>query len=191
MDRHLQERLNQIPDKILSEGFLQGKGLGNEIAFWIFDYDAAAELQVRESIESLEIMLGKMHSHLKVVHINLLRYVVDYLTERNFIDKAIKLQRQKGDEALLRALAGPLHMSKFAPYLMQRSDAANKDLVFISGVGSVWPMLRSHNLLNTLHAELGDKPLVLFYPGVYDGQTMKLFGEITRKNYYRAFKLVA
>lgn len=190
MDRHLQERLNQIPDKILSEGFLQGQGLGNEIAFWIFDYDAKAELQVRESIESLENMLGRMHSHLKVVHINLLQYVVDYLTERNFIDKATDLQKLKGDDALLKALSGPLHMSKFAPYLMQRSDAANKDLVFISGAGSVWPMLRAHKLLNTLHAELGDKPLVLFYPGAYDGQTMKLFGKIPRKNYYRAFKLV-
>jgi len=190
MDRHLQARLNQIPKRILSEGFLEGQGLGNEIAFWIFDYDATFELQVRESIGLLKTTLEKKRSDLKLVHIDLFQYVVDYLTDRKIINKAADLQKQKGDEALLKALSGPLHMSKFAPYLMEHSDAANKDLVLISGAGSVWPMLRAHKLLNTLHAELGDKPLVLYYPGDYDGQSMKLFGEIPRKNYYRAFKLV-
>jgi hypothetical protein len=190
MDRHLQDRLNQIPEKILSEDFLRGQGLGNEIAFWIFDYEAEAELQVRESIQFLESLLEKKHSQLKVVHINLLDYVMDYLTERKFIDKATDLQKRKGDDALVKALAGPLHMNKFGPYLMQRSQAADTDLVLISGAGSVWPMLRMHSLLNTLHAKLGDKPLLLFYPGNYDGQTMKLFGAIPRKSYYRAFKLV-
>ncbi|MEZ4281610.1 MAG: DUF1788 domain-containing protein [Myxococcota bacterium] len=35
----------------------------------------------------------------------------------------------------------------------------------ISGVGSVWPMLRAHSLLNCLHTVIGKAPLVMFYPG--------------------------
>ncbi len=190
MEQRLQQRLNQIPERILSEEFLQGQGLGNEIGFWIFDYQPESELEVREYLVLLQGMLEKKYSHLKVVNINLLQSLVDYLGDRNFVEKAVQMQKEKGDEALLKALKGPLHMDKFAPYLAESSDANEQDIIFISGVGSVWPLLRAHNLLNSLHSLLGHKPVVLFYPGHYTGQTMSLFGKIPSNNYYRAFKLV-
>jgi hypothetical protein len=62
--------------------------------------------------------------------------------------------------------------------------------VLVSGVGCVYPILRAHSLLNNLHAVMGQTPLVVFYPGRYDGQSLRLFGKITTGNYYRAFKLV-
>ena len=190
MDHALQERLNQIPDKILSTEFLSGQGLGNEIGFWIFDYDPRYELAVREYIVFLESMLAKKHGHLKAANINLLNCLMDYLNDRNFVDKAIEIQKSKGDEALLKALKGPLHMDKFAPYMAAKYSAAEQDIIFISGVGSVWPLLRAHNLLNSLHSLLGHRPVILFYPGYYTGQAMSLFGKIPSDNYYRAFRLV-
>ena len=190
MDALLNERLNQIPAKILTDEFLKGQGLGNEIGFWIFDYQPESELQVREYVTFLEDMLTKKHAHLKVVHINLLSALIDYLCDRGFLDKAVRLQQEKGDDALLSALKGPLHMDKFVPYLNDRYNADKANLVLMSGVGSVWPMIRAHNILNRLHSVLGHVPLVLFYPGYYDGQSMSLFGRIPSNNYYRAFKLV-
>lgn len=190
MDQKLNDRLNQIPDKILSADFLSGQGLGNELGFWIFDYEPEHELDVREYLSFLENMLAKKHSHLNVVNINLLQSLVDYLGDRNFIEKAIQMQKTKGDEALLKALKGPLHMDKFAPYLTEKYAAAEQDIIFISGVGSVWPLLRAHNLLNSLHSLLGHKPVVLFYPGHYSGQALSLFGRIPSNNYYRAFWLI-
>ncbi|MNF37161.1 hypothetical protein D3C85_740360 [compost metagenome] len=190
MNQQLQDRLNQIPDKILTEEFLQSQGLGNEIGFWIFDYPAEDELHVREYLSFLQGFLDKKHAQLKVININLLQAMRDYLNQRSFTDKAIQMQKSKGDQALLKALSGPLHMDKFAPFLMEHSRAAEHDIVLISGVGSVWPVLRAHNLLNKLHALLGHKPLVLFYPGHYSGQSLALFNKIPSNNYYRAFKLV-
>lgn len=190
MDQRLQDRLNQIPEKILSTEFLSGQGLGNEIGFWIFDYEPEYELGVREYIEFLEVMLAKKYSHLKVMNINLMQSLVDYLGDRNFIEKAITMQKTKGDEALLKALKGPLHMDKFAPYLTTQYSTTEQDIIFITGVGAVWPLLRAHSLLNSLHSLLGHKPVVLFYPGCYNGQSMSLFGKIPSNNYYRAFKLV-
>ena len=122
--------------------------------------------------------------------INLLKCLVGYLADRNFVDKAIEMQKIKGDEALMKALKGPLHMDKFAPYLTEKHSATEQDIIFITGVGSVWPLLRAHNLLNSLHSLLGHKPVVLFYPGQYNGQAMSLFGRIPSNNYYRAFRLV-
>lgn len=190
MNQQLQTRLDSIPQKILSDEFLKSQGLGNEIGFWIFDYAPADELQVREYLSFLMSLLAKKHSHLKVVHINLLSVLKDYLDSRNFTDKAIQMQINKGDEALLKALSGPLHMDKFAPYLLETTQANDHDIVLLSGVGSVWPVLRAHNLLNKLHALLDQKPVVLFYPGEYSGQTLTLFNRIPSNNYYRAFKLV-
>lgn len=190
MNQQLQDRLNQIPDKILTEEFLKSQGLGNELGFWIFDYAPEDELQVREYLSFLQGFLAKKHRLLKVAHINLLQALREYLDQRSFTEKAIQMQQAKGDLALLKALSGPLHMDKFAPFLMEHSDADQHDVVLISGVGSVWPVLRAHNLLNKLHALLGHKPLVLFYPGHYSGQSLALFDRIPSNNYYRAFKLV-
>ncbi len=190
MNQQLQDRLNQIPDKILSEEFLKSQGLGNEIGFWSFDYPAEDELQVREYLGFLGELLARKHSRLKVVNVNLLQVMRDYLDQRSFTEKAIEMQKAKGDQALLKALSGPLHMDKFAPYLMEHSKAAEQDVVLLTGVGSVWPLLRAHSLLNKLHALLGHKPLVLFYPGHYSGQSMALFNRIPSDNYYRAFRLV-
>jgi hypothetical protein len=189
MSQPLQDRLNQIPDKILSHEFLQSQGLGNEIGFWIFDYPPEHELQVREYLTFLEGVLDRQHSELAVDHVNLLRVMRDYLQERGFLDKAIAMQQTKGDAALLKALRGPLHMDKFAPFLIRHALSEDPDIVLMSGVGSVWPVMRAHSLLNALHGRLGHKPLVLFYPGSYDGQSLTLFNQIA-SHYYRAFSLV-
>lgn len=190
MSQSLQDRLNQIPDKILSQEFLQSQGLGNEIGFWVFDYAPEEELKVREYLAFLTSFLSKKQSHLKVISINLLEMMRDYLEERKFLDKAVQMQERKGDQALLKALAGPMHMDKFAPYMMEQTNASEQDIILIHGLGSVWPVLRAHSLLNKLHGLLGHKPVVLFYPGEYDGQSLTLFNRIPSNNYYRAFSLV-
>ena len=88
------------------------------------------------------------------------------------------------------ALWAPLHERKLAQLFAEVAPPAEYDLILVSGVGSVWPLMRSHSLLNNLHAVMGSTPLVLFYPGRYDGQSLRLFGILQSKNYYRAFKLV-
>lgn len=191
MNQQLQQRLNKIPDIILSEDFLNKKGLGGDLCFWIFDYAPENELQVREYLAFLENMLSTKQSHLNVVNINLLEDMVTYLKERKLLDRAFDLQKKKGDDALLKALSGPLHMDKFVPFLLKHHNIKDQDLVLFSGVGSVWPLLRAHNLLNSLHADLGHVPLVLFYPGEYTGKDLTLFNRIPSNNYYRAFKLVS
>ena len=190
MSQILHDRLNQIPEKILSENFLRAGGLSGEIGFWVFDYDPSDELKVREYTTFLQGLLADRQPQLKVAHINLLQTMVDYLGDRRLLEKAIQLQQKKGDKALVSALSGALHMDKFAPYLADTSKAADQDIILISGVGSVWPLIRAHNMLNSLHSLLGHKPVVLFYPGEYTGQAMSLFGKIPSNNYYRAFKLV-
>lgn len=191
MNTKLQERLNQIAAKIVSDDFLQSKGLANDLNFWIFGYAPEDELQVREHISFLLDLTAKKHDELKVVHINLLELLRDYLNSRDILQRSMDKQLKDGDAALLKALHGPLHMDKFAPFLMSQTQADQHDVVLMSGIGSVWPLLRAHDMLNGLHALLGHKPLVMFYPGEYSGQNLSLFNRLPRNDYYRAFRLFA
>ena len=190
MKSDFNERLNKILDRITSDDFLHGKGLGNEIPFYAFDYPADREVEVREHIAFLLAQIPKRRPGLRFVHVNLFDLIIRHLKDRGFYDKALDLQKKKGDEALLKALAAPLDAGKLAAVFADEARPAEHDLVLVSGVGSAYPLLRTHNLLNNLHHRMGSTPLVLFYPGVYDGQSLRLFGTLEDKPYYRAFRLV-
>ena len=190
MNDGLTDRLNQILPTITSEAFLRGTGLGNEIAFYIFDYLPEAELRVREHIQFVLDHLPRTRPGLRVSHVHLLDFVLTYLRQRRLLDKAIAMQKTKGDAFVLKQLATILHPNKIAPMFAEVAQPEQHDLLLVSGVGSVYPLLRVHTLLNNLHAVMGQTPLVLFYPGRYDGQALRLFGKLTNANYYRAFKLV-
>ena len=197
----LADRLNQILPKLTSDDFLSARGIGNEIAFYIFDYAPEDELRIREHIRFLMDHLPKNRPGLRVAHINLFGFLIHYLKERNLLEKSFRLQREEGNAALLKALKGILHEEKIAQRFSDITKPAEHDLVLVSGVGGAYPLLRSHTLLSNLHAIMGQTPLVMFYPGIYDTQTLQLFGktgltggfaeERKRKtNYYRAFRLI-
>ena len=197
MNSSLRDRLNQILPKVTSDRFLSSEGIGNEIACHIFDYPASHELEVRDHIESMVGRIGTHHKNLRVLHLNLLDVVLDYLKHRGLLDKALEMQVKKGDHELRRALKGPLAAEKIRDFIAAEHSLEEYDLVLMSGVGSVWPMLRAHSLLNCLHTVMGHTPLVMFYPGSFDGTTLRLFDRVTSsgakpggKSYYRAFTLI-
>jgi len=197
MSDNLTQRLNQILPRITGEAFLSSEGIGNEIACYIFDYPARDELRVREHIQLMLSHMKSHHTDLRVLHLNLLDVVLAYLKKRGLFDKTLEMHAKKGDEAVLRALKGPLAAEKLRDFIGAEYAPAEHDLILLSGVGSVWPMLRAHGLLNCLHTVTGSTPLVMFYPGSFDGTTLRLFGRISSsasqpgtKPYYHAFILV-
>lgn len=186
--KQLQKRLEAILDKLESPEFLQNLGLGNEIGFYIFDYPAEHELMVRERMAYLtNKLVARGH---QFASINLFDCVIELLQQRNLLERAFQMQQQRGDDALFNALKGPLEQNRMADFIAEKADLANSEFILLHGLGSAWPMIRGHGLLNALHAKVGAVPTVLFYPGEYDGTTLKPFGQIDSNNYYRAFKLV-
>lgn len=190
-EHDLQKLLDGVLPRLRSDEFLKSKGLGNEIAFYVFDYPAEHELKVRKHIAFLIDKLGKDKPPVRVQHIDLLDVLVGYLQERGFLEKVIKMERDKGGAAAARALEGPLHPEKFAKAFVKVAKPDEHDALLVSGVGSVYPLIRTHQLLNNLHALIPSTPVVFFYPGTYDGKHFHLFGRLAGDNYYRAFKLVS
>jgi len=189
MTDKLQGRLNQILPTITSEAFLRAKGLGYDVAFHIFDYPASDELRVREHLTFLIGHLAKTRTDLRVAHVNLFEMVVSTLAARGFLEKSFEKQTKEGDQVLLKALAPMFESTKLSTAFAGCVHANETDLILVSGVGSAYPLVRTHNLLSALQPQLGSTPLVLFYPGTYDGQYVRLFGKLSGP-YYRAFKLI-
>ena len=186
--KRLNDRLDEIQPKIESEDFLKNQGLGNEIGFYVFDYPPESEITVREHLEYMTERLSKRGRNFK--SINLFEAVIELLDSRKLTERAFKVQKERGDDALFNALKGPLEQNRLAEFIASRIDLENTEFILLHGLGSAWPIIRGHGLLNALHAKVGNVPTVLFYPGEYDGTALKPFGKIESNNYYRAFKLV-
>lgn len=186
-----EERLNQILPKISSDDFLNSKGLGNEIGFWIFDYPPERELEMRDFLNRTVLTsLHKAQPPIRTGVINLFDLVIQLLKERKLLGKAIEMQRNKGDDAVMAALRPVLKEDKLAQKVVSLVELDNIDLLILSGVGSAYPMLRTHTLLSALHPLMGATPLLMIYPGRYDGYSLRLFNKLSEDHYYRAFRLV-
>ncbi len=115
MNYSLDERLNQILPRITSSDFLASKGLGNEIGFWIFDYPPERELEVRSFVTGTVMhALGKHIPPLRAVNVDLFSLVTGILEERKLLDKAIEMQKSKGNDKALAALRSVLQEDKLA-----------------------------------------------------------------------------
>lgn len=191
--KSLTNRLDQVMPKIESVDFLNNQGLGNEIGFYVFDYPAESELEVREHIT---FMTEKMNKRGRAfTSINLFEIVIEMLEARKLTERAFKIQKERGDEALFKALKGPLEQNRVAEFIankisLDNSGESKTEFILLHGLGSAWPIIRGHGLLNALHAKVGNVPTVLFYPGEWDGLTLKAFSTMEGNGYYRAFKLV-
>ena len=193
----LNARLNLILKKITAADFLQARGLSKEIPFHIFDYPAEDELRVREHVDFVLQQIPKRRPEIKFKHVDLFDFVLEYLQARKLLDKALDMQRKKGNAALLKALRGPLHEEKIAQRFNEAVQPGDLDIVLVSRVGSAYPLLRAHTLLSNLQQYMGNTALVMFYPGRYDGTTLRLFNKTGLAGdedrvppYYRAFRLV-
>ena len=192
MTADFEQRLNQVLPRLLSADVLDNRGAGGEIGFWIFDYPPEREMDMRLWLDDVIVPgIQKQRPDLRYAVVDLFQEVIALLQERKLLDKAYDMQLKKGDDALLASLRSVLKEDRLAARLVEKHDVAQLDLLIIRGVGAVYPMLRTHTLLSALHPHMRETPLLMFYPGRYDGLSLKLFNKLSDDNYYRAFRLVS
>lgn len=193
--KSLYERLDLIKPKILSSSFRAGQGLGNEINFWIFDYDAEDEMAVRDHIRHLKESITLERDDARLVVFDLFELMVDYLGDKKYLDRVLKMESEKKSGWIIDPIKKTLGLTEddnIDNVIAGRISEGNNpetDIIIIHGVGKAWPVIRSHTILNNLHSRVETTPLVMFFPGLYESE-LKLFGEITDDNYYRAFRLI-
>ena len=190
----LDERLNQIEKKISDQSFRRNKGLGNEIGYYIFDYDPREELHVRNHIQYLKNRINESDFDFQIIELDLFHLMVEVLEEEGYLEAFFNLERENGFFEMADSLVETLGLDETNELNLIISRILQEDLtdnvVFLTGVGKCHPIIASHNILNNLHQVLDSVPVVMFYPGEYSGQDLKLFGTMDSHNYYRAFRLV-
>ena len=190
--KNIYQRLDQIYSISMDKSFRENKGLGNEIGFYIFDYEPKDEMIVREHIAFLKQKVNQESQEIRINDFDLYEIILEILEEKGYLEKVFKMEKEKGTSTILTPIKKTLRLTQkndlVVNYISQRVQ--ENDIVFITGVGKAWPVIRSHTILNALHAVLDFVPVIMFYPGTYSGQDLVLFDEISDQNYYRAFKLI-
>lgn len=188
----LEERLDQAEAMIQTISFRENKGLGNEVGYYIFDYPPEQELYIRNWVEYVRQKNENSGDDYRIIVFDLYDIVIDILIQKGYLEKCYQFEKTKGFERVSKSISNMLKITSSDGLIVNyiKDHITEKSVVFITGIGKCYPILRSHTVLNNLHQVIDQVPVVLFYPGKYDGQELVLFGEIKDDNYYRAFKLV-
>lgn len=182
-----EERLFAI---LSGDRFLRMRGLG-EIPFFIYPYDPHAAIEVEAARKRIVNRLGAQGRTVR--EIDLYDLSVDLLKARGDWDEvlAVEPEMDKADFAeMLRAMLEP--EEQLAPAIRARLEAGpDFDLVLLTGIGEVFPYIRTHTVLNNLQSVVTDRPLLVFFPGEYTsstslGSSLVLFGLLKDDQFYRA-----
>ncbi len=188
----LVERLDAMELEIKKDRFPKSFGRPNEVNYWIFDYPPEKELEVRERIEYLKKKNKNGADDFELVVFDLYDMIMDFLEEKNFLEKCFNFEKKSGLERITKAVSNSMKFNDDDSIIVQhiKDNTPDNAVVFLTGIGKCYPILRSHKVLNNLHQAFVKAPVVLFFPGTYNEQELILFNEIKDDNYYRAFKLV-
>lgn len=183
----LVDRMKELKKKIGSERFLNNSGLGNEVPFYIFDYDPKKELNIREFVKNDLLKSYEGHDKVNIVEIDLFELLVESMKNDKIFDKAFKREEKSGSEKLFESLKKSFNSEIILKFIKEKS--VDKNVVLITGIGKVYPIIRSHNVLNNLQTIFDHEKVILFFPGEYTKQDLILFKKFTDNNYYRAFQI--
>lgn len=182
--------------KVLSsERFLKMEGLGNEVAHFIYDYDPSWELDVAQAKKRIKTKLDT-ELGIKVFEVNLYDLCVDLLKKRNVWDRVLAAEPTMDKPEFLKMLQNMLDpQMHLAPAIKELMAAEAFQVLFLTGIGEVFPFVRSHTVLNNLQTVVSDKPMLMFFPGRYEvsatqGSALVLFGQLKDDSFYRAKRIL-
>lgn len=187
--RNIDLRLRLIEERITNKEFLESKRIAGEVPFYIFDYSPEHELDVRKYTK---ILIKKLHDYYGIssIKLNLLELYLEILDEKDIKEAVLEREAEIGSEELGDILINIIEGEEIARKIGEKSNSHN--LVLLEGVGSVYPLIRTHSTLNKLQPVFNDneKPVLMFFPGSYSNRGLSLFNSYPADHYYRAFKLV-
>jgi len=191
--KNMQERFHHLFSVISGKRFLQRQGLGNEVPFFICPFKAEESVEMERLQKHLVNRLEQ--AGVQILEINLYDLSVKLLKERGIWGEILNLEESVLKDQLKELLQGVLDPeTHLIPAISRQMEITQFDVMFLLGVGEVFPYIRSHNVLNNLQSTAKEKPTVMFFPGDYthsleSGASLNLFGRLRDDKYYRAFNI--
>ncbi len=183
---NLLERLDNLRKLIQDPEFLEGKGLSNEVNIRIFCYDPREEMAVRHFAEKLAI---DQNIGCHIIEYNLYKVFLSICDDKRITDRVAEQEKKKGKQFVLDQMKRMANNTAFIGK-MQYEPHEPGDVIMITGVGEAFPFIRVHALLDAMQPYFSDVPILVMYPGTYDGHYVKLFDKLMPNPYYRAFNVI-
>ena len=189
-ERTLNNRFMELEDALSSIDAIKRRGTSNDLLFFIFDYSPKEELAVRQETQKLK------ERNSEIVEMDLYAMMNTIIEEEGYMDDILQMEADYDKDLLLREVFQPLlsvgeNGSRLLEMFKQVPDDG-EHIILITGVGKVFPVIRSHTILNNLDSVFRRNPVVMMYPGRYEKlnyMTLRLFERLDDTNYYRASKL--
>lgn len=204
----LSVRFEHLVKVISSQRFLEMKGLNNDLPFYICEFRPAEAFDIERMRRQLVSTLAARRVDclggrgVIVLEINLYDLSIELLKAReggeegmSLWDQIIAIEPDLEKDAILETLQNVLDPEQhLIPAIGEKLQRAEFDVLFLSGIGEVFPYIRSHNVLNNLQSTAKEKPTIMFFPGEYKhslehGASLELFGKLHDDKYYRAFNI--
>lgn len=192
--KNLAESQIHLLNVVSSYRFRNNEGLNNEVPFHICPFEPEISTDMMQAVKQLKNELAD--NGVGVLEINLYDLVIEILKKEGDWEWLIDNETTLSRDELKEELQGILDTeSILIPAIVQTMDAASYDVIFITGVGEVFPYIRSHNILNNLQKVAKEQPTLMFFPGKYQhslasGASLRLFDKLTDDKYYRAFNIL-
>ncbi|WP_414950114.1 DUF1788 domain-containing protein [Levilactobacillus brevis] len=187
----LKKKFQDLREKIQTQSFQENRGLSNEVGYYIFDYDPEKELYVRGEIGDIIRQEKAAPTGVTIQVFDLFTIMLTIVDQFGYRKAFIDLEKSNGITQVIDWMNNIMEMNEEHNLVVQYiSDHLNKDgptIVFITGVGQVYPIIRAHKVLNTMTQVIDQIPVMMFYAGNYNSVRLQAFGELQEDNYYRAF----
>ena len=185
------ERIYQFSNKLTIEYF-NSPGMAGELKFAIFDYEPKDELRIRKEVDKI------LQANPIIKKYDLYEMMIEIIKEESYFENIIDVEKDFPKDVMLTQVFQPLLAleQEDNPIIRKFRESVEDDgqsIVLIVGVGKVYPIIRSHTILNNLQSVFRNNPVVMLYPGTYDSNqkmTLRLFDRLDDDNYYRAFPII-
>ena len=178
--------LNKVSARLSEESFLTNKGLSNEVGIHVFCYDPKDELTVRAFFDYLRAQQAAAYNLIERV---VYKIFLEICEGKRILKSIPSMEDRKGKEHLAEQLQKVATPEAFVEK-MKYEPHQKGDVLLITGIGKVYPFMRSHKILDNIQHIFADIPVLMLYPGTFDGQDLGLFGKFLDGHYYRAFNLL-
>lgn len=192
MKKTFEQRVDELEKIMENQSFWLRDGRANEVNYWVFDYPASKELAMREVVKRLLKRSEQSYREYQLVEYDIYDYIIDTLQKEGYLEATYMLEESAGMHVVIDSVFELLQFNERDNWFIKHVQEHTPDnaIVLLTGIGKVYPLLRSHKILNNLSMAFRKVPVILFFPGVYDEQELRLFDELKDDNYYRAFRLV-
>ena len=192
--KNLHEAYQKLLAVVSSDSFLNNQGLNNEVPFHICPYEPSIQNELNQTVRQLKNALTD--KGVKALEVNLYDLVIEILKEEGDWEWFLENETTMNRERLKEELQGVLDVeSVITLAIAAKMEQEAYQVLLLTGVGEVFPYIRSHNILNNLQKRAKEQPTLMFFPGQYQhslerGASLVLFGKLQDDKYYRAFNIL-